>query len=491
MNAQLWTRLAAALMPLLAGIACEPSFEANDVSFALALAALLNDGYEPGEEFSGGATTQFIFNTEAFDLPAANLSSARRQTFFTANASFDLNWVTAPSAAKDGLGPTFNNTSCDGCHVGDGRGAPPAGGGSVFNTMLFRISGPGADGVTGGPAPLGDYGTQFNNRAIAGVATEGVVSVSYAEEPGSFPDGEAYSLRRPIYNFLWNTNFNGSAGAAPTTQGADYFVSPRVAPAVYGLGLISAIPEAAILSRADENDADGDGVSGRANYVYRHASGATRLGRFGWKLNQPDLPQQNQSAFIGDIGITSPLFTAENCPGQQAAGACGAAVSGGSPEIDAANVDLINLYTHLVAVPGRRDFRNADVIAGKRLFRTIGCAACHAPGYRTGDLAGFPEVSNQLIRPYSDFLLHDMGDDLADGRTDFLANGREWRTAPLWGAGLIPTVNQHNNLLHDGRARGFQEAILWHGGEAEASRNRYRGLSRTERAQILRFLESL
>jgi CxxC motif-containing protein (DUF1111 family) len=244
-----------------------------------------------------------------------------------------------------------------------------------------------------------------------------------------------------------------------------------------------------VLALADEHDEDGNGISGRPNWVWDAKHGQVALGRFGWKANQPNLEQQNSGAFLGDMGITSPLFPQENCPSMQQA--CREARSGGAPEIGQDKIDHVTYYAHLLAVPAQRDFTDAQVLEGKGLFLSIGCADCHVTQITTGQLAGFPELSGQTIHPYTDLLLHDMGEGLSDGRPDFEASGNEWRTAPLWGVGLIQAVNRHTNLLHDGRARDFVEAILWHGGEAQVSRDAFASLSGEERAAVVKFLESL
>ncbi|MGN6103873.1 MAG: di-heme oxidoreductase family protein [Kofleriaceae bacterium] len=440
-----------------------------------------SDGYEPGEELAGGETTVFEQGRSAFSLAARNLKGARRDRFFVGNSLFNRSWVTAPSSTTglDGLGPTFNASSCSACHFKDGRGAPPGAPDEPFLGLLLRLSIPGQD-AHGGPLDEPSYGGQLNHRAILGVPAEGTATVAYDEVPGAFGDGTPYSLRRPRYQL-------SELAFGPLDPSA--MISPRVAPVMAGLGLLEAIDEAAVRARADEDDADGDGISGRTNQVWDPVTGAAALGRFGWKANQPGLVQQNAGAFLGDIGITSPLAPLDNCPPAQVA--CAAAQNGGSPEIDRDKLDDVTYYSRLLAVPARRDVRDPEVLRGKALFHEAGCASCHVPRHVTGALDGFPELSGQTIYPYTDLLLHDLGDELADGRPDFLANGREWRTPPLWGMGLVRVVNGHDLLLHDGRARGASEAVLWHGGEAEAAREAYRMMEASDRAALVRFLESL
>ena len=304
--------------------------------------------------------------------------------------------------------------------------------------------------------------------------------VTYEEEQGAFADGEPYTLARPVYRIL-------DLADGPLAPGT--MISPRVAPAVFGLGLLEAVDEATILAHADPEDADGDGISGRPNWVFDLRRDASVIGRFGWKANQPTLEQQTAGAFNGDMGITSSLLPDDDCTRVQTD--CNEATSGGSPEIEDAILASVVSYSHLLAVPARRHWKDAVVQQGRDTFVAIGCAACHLPKLTTGELEGFPELSRQTIRPYTDLLLHDMGPGLSDERPDFLATGSEWRTAPLWGIGLVRTVNRHTRFLHDGRARDLIEAVLWHGGEAERARDEFKNLPKAERDALLSFLESL
>jgi CxxC motif-containing protein (DUF1111 family) len=259
-----------------------------------------------------------------------------------------------------------------------------------------------------------------------------------------------------------------------------------------GLGLLETVPEAAILEWADPEDANGDGISGRPNRVWDRAQGRTALGRFGWKANQPTLLQQDAAAALGDIGLTSSLFPHENvAAGQTAAAAAKSGGEGGQHELRDDYLQRLTFYVQVLAVPAARNFDEPRVRHGAVLFEQAGCTSCHRPGFRTGDQPAVPVLSWQFIHPFTDLLLHDMGEDLADGRTDFEASGREWRTPPLWGIGLTATVNRHTRFLHDGRARSLEEAVLWHGGEAEAARSRFMNLQQADRAALLAFLESL
>jgi len=429
---------------------------------------------------SGGDTTAFTTTRNAFGLSARNLDTLERRTFAVGNSFFRQNWVTAPASteARDGLGPTFNALSCSSCHLLDGRGKPPDGPDDGERGLLLRLSIPGADSQ-GGPLPEPVYGGQLQDRAIVGVPIEGEFLIVYQEMPGVFADGEPYSLRRPTYQFR---------ELAFGAMNPETLVSPRVAPAVVGMGLLEAIPEADILSAADPDDADGDGISGRVNMVWDERKGATSLGRFGWKANVPTVEQQTAGAFLGDLGVTSELFPEENCTAPQED--CMAAPNGGRPEIGEKRLADVVFYMQTLAVPAMRDISDPQVQKGSQIFIQAGCAVCHTPQHTTGQHE-IEALSNQTIYPYTDLLLHDMGAELADGRPDFDANGQEWRTPPLWGIGLVKTVNGHTMFLHDGRARNLTEAILWHGGEGAAARDAFKALTKEEREALIRFLNSL
>jgi CxxC motif-containing protein (DUF1111 family) len=435
---------------------------------------------DPAEALSGGATTVFDESRDAFSRSAANLSDANKTAFFAGNAFFKRNWVSAPASTEgfDGLGPTFNARSCSTCHFKDGRGAPPRGD-EAFSGLLLRLSVPG-ETEHGEPAPEPSYGGQFNHQAVPGVEPEGMAQIERTEIRGRYADGSSYTLEQPAYVFT-ALHFGALA--------PDAMVSPRVAPAVFGLGLLEAIAETTIEDLADPDDTDADGISGRANYVWDPLSQGVRLGRFGWKANQAGIEQQNSGALLGDIGLTSPLFASQDCPAPQSA--CQGAANGGEPEVEQDKVDVLTAYMRLLAVPARRNVGDAEVLRGKALFAEVGCEDCHVETLRTAELAGFPELSQQIIHPYTDLLLHDMGEGLADGRPDFLAEGNEWRTPPLWGIGLVKTVNGHTRFLHDGRARDLAEAVLWHGGEAAAAQAQFKALSAAQRSALIAFLSSL
>jgi CxxC motif-containing protein (DUF1111 family) len=458
---------------------------------ALSLAALqpLHAGADADAlgERTGGDTTVDANGRNAFSFPLATLDDDERARFAIGNSFFRRNWVEAPASttARDGLGPHFIARSCGGCHVQDGRGAPPRDGEPAV-ALLLRLSVPGV-GDHGGVRPEPTYGDQFNNAAIAGVKPEGRVTIRQRTLPGRFRDGTLYSLNQPHYGFA-------DLGYGAMAKGV--LISPRIAPQLAGVGLLDAIPEAEVLANVADQAARPGPVKGQANQAWDNFAGAMRVGRFGWKANVATLAQQTAGAFAGDIGITSSAHPDDGCTVAQAD--CLAAPRGGhdgGPEIDDQTFGDVVFYQSTLAPAARRGADDPQVRRGQRLFAQAQCDACHRPSYVTGagPIAAFTtaKVSGQRIWPYTDLLLHDMGPGLADGRPDFAAGGRQWKTPPLWGIGLIRGVNGHQRLLHDGRARGTLEAVLWHGGEAEAAKQRVLGMDRAERAALVKFLESL
>jgi CxxC motif-containing protein (DUF1111 family) len=437
---------------------------------------------EENEELSGGALTTFDKSENAFGNQAAGLTSEESDFFVIGNSFFRSNWTTAPASAsaRDGLGPLMNAVSCGSCHNLDGRAKPPVAIDDTSLGLLFRLS---IHGVTenGSPKPDPNYGLQLNTKAISNAEPEAIVKVSYTEIAGKYDDGTSYSLRKPKYEFS-----NWAYG----TPADGLLFSPRIGMQVYGLGLLEALAEQSILANVDESDKNNDGISGKANYVWDAVSKSKKIGRFGWKSNQPSLHQQTAGAFLGDIGITSSLFPNENLIGTTF-NLFKDFPNGGQPEISDENLKNVVFYMQTLAVPARRDWKDATVLRGKKVFEQANCVACHAPKFKTDNNYSIKQLRNQTIRPYTDLLLHDMGEDLADNRSDFLATGNEWRTAPLWGIGMIKTVNKHSFLLHDGRARNSEEAILWHGGEAKNSMLFFKKLSKSDREALLKFIESL
>jgi CxxC motif-containing protein (DUF1111 family) len=345
--------------------------------------------------------------------------------------------------------------------------------------MLLHISAPGSN-TNGGPLPVTGFGVTLQTRNTGTVAREGNYSVIYEDVSGKFDDGEQYTLRKPNYT-ISNTYQSFSSSALR---------SARVASQLVGLGLLEAIPDEAIRANADENDANGDGISGKVNMVYNILTFSSSIGRFGSKASSPTVKQQAAFDFNEAMGVTSSLspYNVEPCHGQvQAAGQ-----ELDDPEIQESEaVRPLNIYLKTTAVPIRRNMNDDVVRRGQKLFVDGGCVSCHVEKFTTGNSDEITEVNNQTIYPYTDLLLHDMGDGLADGRTEFLATGNEWRTPPLWGIGLTQVVSGATYFLHDGRARNLQEAILWHGGEGEVAKEFFRKLPKQDRDAIVAFLNSL
>jgi len=452
---------------------------------------------EPFELLPGGAaTSKKRVNQDAFSHSSANISFEQEGTFKLGNGLFRKLWVSSPSStqASDGLGPLFNARACQSCHLKDGRGHPPEGGADATSMFLRLARRASTDteraaiasrAVLNFPDPV--YGGQLQDLAVPGLAGEGRMTIDYTEMPVTLKDGTTLSLRRPSYGVT--DLAQGPLDPATT-------LSPRVTPQMIGLGLIEQIHPADILAHSDAHDADHDGISGKASLVRDPSSGEIALGRFGWKAQTASVRQQSADAFSGDIGISTPEVPRHWGDCTDAQSACLAMPNGvqerlGSIEAPDPVMDLVTFYAQNLAVPARRKPDDGQVLAGKKLFYESGCASCHVPKFVTRRDAPDKAQAFQLIWPYSDLLLHDMGDGLADGQQVGDATGSEWRTPPLWGIGLTEIVNGHTFFLHDGRARNLTEAILWHGGEAKAARDRFAELDAADRDALIRFLESL
>ena len=441
---------------------------------------------------AGAATVRARPGTDAFAQPSGTIDFAREMDFKLGNALFTREWVSSPSStlAADGLGPMFNARACQSCHIRDGRGHSPEAAEDAVSIFL-RVSVPDPEGETHGiegfhpTAPDPVYGGQIQTFGIHGQAAEARFAVTWEEVEVPLSGGETATLRRPTYE------------AADPAFGSFAFgamLSPRVAPQMIGLGLLEAVPEAAILARVDEADADGDGISGRPNVVWSVEFGQPMLGRFGHKAGTATIREQSAAAFSGDMGLSTSIFPSASGDCTEAQADCRAAPAGaasGEVEVDDASLDLVVFYSRNLGVPARRNENDPEVLRGREVFHDLGCAACHQPAFVTHRLKDQLEQSFQLVWPYTDLLLHDMGEGLADHRPEGRATGTEWRTAPLWGVGLTEQVAGVASYLHDGRARTLLEAVLWHGGEAQAQRDAVAALDPADRAALIRFLESL
>lgn len=423
---------------------------------------------------AGGETTIFLTSSNAFSTPAANLIGDDLEMHLDGDFQFEAAFVTAPAKVNGGIGPIFNNTSCVSCHSKDGRAKFPEDVNSLSGFFL-RSSLPGMD-ENGGPVPVPNFGLQIQNQAIFGYEPEAKFQINYSSIIETLADGTQVTLKKPEYSLVDNY----------VSIPSSILLSPRLAPPVFGLGLLEAIPESEILIHEDINDLDADGISGKANYVYNFVSDVMEIGRFGWKANTATVLEQCAGAYSGDMGITTYLIRKETGDGQ---------TNGNDglvddPEITSDILDQVAFYCKTIAVPGARNLEDVSVRRGSQIFEEIKCASCHTPKMTSGT-SSISAISNQTFFPYTDLLLHDMGNDLADGRPDFLANGNEWKTRPLWGIGLTQVVNGHTHFLHDGRAKSIIEAILWHGGEALNSKNLFKELSAQDRTDLLDFINSI
>ncbi len=423
---------------------------------------------------SGGAATVFDETSKAFTHNVTGLNDRDLHVHGLGDGRFEGSFVTAPAIINPGLGPVFNNVSCISCHHNDGKGTPTFG--AVNSSMLMRLSLKDMEDINGGPVPIPGFGLQLQDVSTFGIPAEAKVTVHYTESVYTFADGETVQLRTPGYTIQ----------NAYTPLPAGYLFSPRMAPSVFGMGLLENIPASTLLSFADENDEDNDGISGRPNYVWNPDTQTMQLGRFGLKANTPNIKVQVAGAYQQDMGVTNSIFPTESSWGQPQYDN-----RPDDAELPDSILNAVAFYVRTLAVPARRNVTDIIVKQGERIFAQINCIGCHKPTIYTGVDVTSPALSNQRIHPYTDLLLHDMGEGLADNRPDFAATGKEWRTPPLWGIGLLQKTNGIPYYLHDGRARTFEEAILWHDGEAVQAKQKFMQLSSAERKALLQFLKSL
>jgi CxxC motif-containing protein (DUF1111 family) len=479
--------------------AAESGYSAADAERVRAVTAPTADFSRPEahENLSGGAGTfPGKADAKAMSHPDATLDDPGVERFRLGFALFKKMWAQAPSStqASDGLGPLFNARSCQSCHAREGRGRPPENG-VDSESFLFRLARtPTNDAERAAlaaherlnfPDPV--YGQQLQDKGVTGLRGEGSPVVTYTDKVVTLAGGETVTLRAPSYSVA-------DLGYGPLDPHTT--LSPRIAQSLPGMGLLDAIPEAEILAGAERQSKANDGIHGRPNRVRDPKTGEVMIGRFGWKAQNQTVRAQAAAALSSDIGISSPDAPDPYGDCTQAETACRKMPTGvqkrlGDTEAPDPVLELLTAYTANLAVPARRDADQPDVLAGKALFYQAGCATCHTPKFVTARNAAEPQYAFQLIWPYSDLLLHDMGEGLADGQQVGEATGRDWRTAPLWGIGLAQTVNGYQAYLHDGRARTLEEAILWHGGEGERARNAYAALARDDRQKLLKFLGSL
>lgn len=408
-----------------ASIGVRDDLSAHDLERVRAVTAPTEDFTQP-EPFeampAGASTSTASVNKDAFSHASANLSFEGERDFKLGNGLFRKLWVSSPSStqASDGLGPLFNARSCQRCHLKDGRGHPPESNDDAATSMFLRLSVPARtpeqrDALANKTLlriPEPTYGGQLQDFAVTGLKAEGRMAIEYEDVPVTLDDGTTVTLRKPHYSITH---------LAYGDLDPEVMMSPRIAPPMIGLGLIDSIHPADILSYADPEDADGDGISGKPSIVRDPASGELMLGRYGWKASTPTVRAQSADAFSGDMGLSTSLTMAHHGDCTERQSDCLALPTGvqqnlGDSEAPDPVLDLVVFYSRNLAVPARRDVDDPSVLRGKKLFYEAGCTSCHRPKYVTSRNAEQPEHRFQLIWPYSDFLLHDMGDGLADGR---------------------------------------------------------------------------
>lgn len=513
------------------------------------LAPLSIDVIEPSEHLSGGDTTVFVSTNNAFSRkPASIVNDFQLDGFFTQGDHLFR-------TPDDGIGPILNTGSCQGCHLNDGRGVVPENSTTPMSSMLVKLTdGEGnIDPIYGDqiqPFSVNGFingntlsdGFSRHNGSISGTELlgEAFPYIVFETINGEYPDGSTYELRNPIYKVR-----DLSYGSFME----DVRFSARVAPQAFGVGLLGAIPQENLLALVDEEDSNNDGISGRASFVTDVFTGESVIGRFAYKAQNPTVLQQVAGAYNGDMGVTTNVFSNEPCTDNQLA--CQLAAEqeitvGDNVDLNNHALALVEFYNRVLAVPARRGFDEStevwqeDIISGRTLFMNANCTGCHTQRHVTGEAKGselgeltlgsviantetqqsenISVLSNQTIYPYTDLLLHDMGgscavtrettdglactdgveclyvqrcEGLADGVVQGDAGGSEWKTPALWGLGLVQTVNEDSSFLHDGRARTIEEAILWHGGEAQNSKNIFMNYTKAEREQLITFLSSL
>ncbi len=411
-----------------------------------------------------------------FSQPSSAVRSNAKMDFVLGQALFEKLWVSAPASTRssDGLGPLYNARSCAQCHIHNGRGKIGNNPDNVHASLIARLDAP-------SPADWG-YGGQLQTRATAGFSAEGRIEVRYKNRSILLADKMKVTLQKSVFVLkdLLYDDIPKSAG-----------LSFRIAPPLIGMGIIESISDEQIENLADPNDQNNDGISGRVSRVYSYSENRKVIGRFGWKAEQPDVRQQNNAALLNDLGLSTPMFARPwgDCSASQSL--CRSAPHGDAPdntgiEVSDLMLDLLETYTANLAVPAQRNRTDKNVMEGEAVFRQIGCTSCHTDSYIIDSKDG-----SDVVTPWTDLLLHDMGQDLADQQSGKNHNSREWRTPPLWGLGLTKQLESEAGFLHDGRARTILEAILWHGGEAGPSREQVLNLDTEKRKQLLKFLESL
>jgi len=438
---------------------------------------------------SAGTSTVFLTSTYAYDTPADWISGANEKRFVRGDRLYD-DALTSSNNQGGGLGPVYAGYSCGSCHRNAGRTKPTlwSDGGSGpygFSSMLIYIT-------RKNGAFFQDYGRVLHDQAIYGVKPEGKLKVEWNYQQFEFPDGEPYELCYPTYSI--------SEWYADSIRPEDLFCTVRIPLRHVGMGQIMAIDRNEIEALARKSNYPEYGISGRANYIVER--GVKQLGLSGNKAQHADLTVE--LGFSSDMGATNSRYPEEICEGQSQM-QLGSMMGLAYDQLDVSTEDMenVDLYMQGLGVPARRNVNDPTVKRGEEMFYKAACHLCHTTTLHTRPRGStllngteLPWLGTQTIHPYSDFLLHDMGSEimgvgLNDNYVSGVARGNEWRTTPLWGVGLQETVNGHTYFLHDGRARNFIEAIMWHGGEGEASKNLFKNMDKSDRDALVKFLESL
>jgi len=414
----------------------------------------------------GGDATVDDTSRLAYAQPSPNLTSEHLAMTKTGDADFSLQFF--PPPAPEGhlpLGKKYNHVSCESCHFADGRGLPFFSTGEKGSLAVVRVSMPrGRSTYPSGPVPVPGIGLQIRDHAASGLQPDATVEILWQDAKAfTYSDGTQVSLRVPKLKITL-------PDGRPLPS--NILTSMRVPQALIGVGLLDAVPSRTLLRF--EAQRKYYGIKGHVNYVWDFENETLAVGKFGWKANTVNLIQQTATAFFNDMGVTNPLFPG---PDDQIT-------------LTQDKVESAAFYPRTLAVPARRPLDTDQLVRGEQLFSRMACALCHRPTMMTG-ANPVPELADQVIHPYTDLLLHNMGPGLADGRPDYAASGSEWRTPPLWGIGLTKVVNIDATFLHDGRARTLEEAILWHDGEARASKNGFARLIKSDREALLAFLGAL
>ncbi len=474
---------------------------------------IFDDSFVRQRNLGGDGTYVANFGTTvSFKQPVTTMPPELQEKHIVGDGLFEKNFSDDPTRSDYGLGPAYNNISCASCHIRDGRGSLPVISANNAWTKLgqneaifLRISVESyvSKNLHGEPTAVPGYSTQlfhlgsYHLRQNSPNTGQAEVWMKYEYSTFTYPDGQVVKIKKPIFQIRnpYDLSTDESGNSTSRLFQDDVRTSPRMTPPMIGLGLLEAIEQDDIIALANR-DLSAWGVHGRPNWVYdiekqkNNFVDVYSLGRFGLKANTPSVLHQALGAFRGDMGVTNSFFPDESIAGTPLIEKILPSLK---KEVNINDEDALDtvFYSQTLAVPSRRkEYLEADIVAGGKNFKNVGCTNCHQPEFITGKHS-IEALSFQRIAPYTDLLLHDMGEGLADNRRDFQASGRDWKTRALWGIGLTKTINARGGFLHDGRAATIEEAILWHGGEAQISRDKFASLPANERAQVIKFINSL